>query len=136
MESARKLEPNEYKLHEKLGYISLNQPLNNDEILGVAYQYTVGGQVFQVGEFASDGIDATDTYENNGQLQISNNSLIVKMLKSSLTNINQPVWDLMMKNIYSIGSYQINKDDFKLNIFYTNPSPLNYIEPVDSSIWP
>ena len=37
------------------------------------------------------------------------------MLKSSLTNINQPVWDLMMKNIYSIGSYQINKDDFKLN---------------------
>ena len=136
LESARKLEPNEYKLHEKLGYISLNQPLNNDEILGVAYQYTVGGQVFQVGEFANDGIDATDTYENNGQLQISNNSLIVKMLKSSLTNINQPVWDLMMKNIYSIGSYQINKDDFKLNIFYTNPSPLNYIEPVDSSIWP
>ena len=136
MESARKLEPNEYKLHEKLGYISLNQPLNNDEILGVAYQYTVGGQVFQVVEFANDGIDATDTYENNGQLQISNNSLIVKMLKSSITNINQPVWDLMIKNIYSIWSYQINKDDFKLNIFYTNPSPLNYIEPVDSSIWP
>ena len=34
------------------------------------------------------------------------------------------------------GSYQINKKDFKLNIFYSNPSPLNYIEAVDSSIWP
>ena len=136
LENARKLELNEYILHKKLGYISLNQPLNNDEILAVAYQYTVGGQVFQVGEFANDGVDATDLYENNGQQQISNNSLIVKMLKSSLTNINQPVWDLMMKNIYSIGSYQINKDDFKLNVFYSNPSPLNYIEAVDSSIWP
>ena len=136
LENARKLESNEYKLHQKLGYISLNQPLNNDEILAVAYQYTVGGLVFQVGEFANDGIDATNLYQNNNQLQISNNSLIVKMLKSSLTNINQPVWDLMMKNIYSIGSYQINKDDFKLNIFYSNPSPLNYIEAVDPSIWP
>ncbi|MBC8303246.1 MAG: cell surface protein SprA [Pelagibacterales bacterium] len=136
LENARKLELNEYKLHEKLGYISLNQPLNNDEILAVAYQYTVGGQVFQVGEFANDGIDATNLYQNNNQLQISNNSLIVKMLKSSLTNINQPVWNLMMKNIYSIGSYQINKDDFKLNIFYSNPSPLNYIEAIDASIWP
>ena len=58
------------------------------------------------------------------------------MLKSSLTNVNQPVWDLMMKNIYSIDANQVNKDDFKLNIFYSNPSPLNYIEPVDSSIWP
>ena len=136
LENARKLESNEYKLHQKLGYISLNQPLNNDEILGVAYQYTVGGQVFQVGEFANDGIDASNLYQDNNQSQISNNSLIVKMLKSSLTNINQPVWDLMMKNIYSIGSYQINKEDFKLNIFYSNPSPLNYIEAVDSSIWP
>ena len=136
LENARKLEQNEYKLHSKLGYISLNQSLNNDEILAVAFQYTVGGQVFQVGEFANDGIDATDLSDNNGKLQISNNSLIVKMLKSSLTNINQPVWNLMMKNIYSIDANQINKSDFKLNIFYSNPSPLNYIEPIDSSIWP
>jgi cell surface protein SprA len=136
LENARKLELNEYKLHDKLGYISLNQPLNNDEILAVAYQFTVGGEVFQVGEFANDGIDATSFTQQNNDPQISNNSLIVKLLKSSLTNINQPVWNLMMKNIYSIGSYQINKDDFKLNIFYTNPSPLNYIEPVDPLIWP
>ena len=136
LENARKLETNEYKLQDKLGYISLNQPLNNDEILAVAYQYTVGGEVFQVGEFANDGIDATSFSNQNNNPKISNNSLLVKLLKSSLTNINQPVWDLMMKNIYSIGSYQINKNDFKLNIFYTNPSPLNYIEPADPLVWP
>ena len=136
LESARKLEKNEYKIHNKLGYISLNQPLNNDEILAVAYQYTVGGEVYQVGEFANDGVDATSLSNQNNDPKISNNSLLVKLLKSSLTNIKQPVWDLMMKNIYSIGSYQINKNDFKLNIFYTNPSPLNYIEAVDPLLWP
>ena len=136
LENARKLEPNEYSLNEKLGYISLNQSLNNDEILGVAFQYTVGGQVFQVGEFANDGVESTELSSQNNQTQISNNSLIVKMLKSSLTNINQPVWNLMMKNIYALGSYQINKEDFKLNIFYSNPSPINYIEPVDVNSWP
>ena len=31
----------------------------NDEVLGVAFQYTVGGQVYQVGEFANDGVEAT-----------------------------------------------------------------------------
>ena len=135
LENARKLDSNEYSLHDKLGYISLNQPLNNDEILAVAFQYSVGGQVYQVGEFANDGIDATSLSNQSGQQQISNNSLIVKLLKSSITNVNQPIWDLMMKNIYSLGS-QINKEDFKLNIYYSNPSPLNYIQPVDQSSWP
>jgi len=116
LENARKLESNEYSLQDKLGYISLIQPLNNDEILAVAFQYSVGGQVYQVGEFANDGIDATSLSGQSGQQQISNNSLILKLLKSSITNVNQPVWDLMMKNIYSLGS-QINKEDFKLNIY-------------------
>ena len=135
LENARKLESNEYKLNNKLGYISLTQPLNNDEILAVAFQYSVGGQVYQVGEFANDGIDATSLSGQVGQQQISNNSLILKLLKSSVTNVNQPVWNLMMKNIYSIGS-QVTKDDFKLNIYYSNPSPLNYIQAVDQSAWP
>ena len=56
LESARKLEPTDYSFHPKLGYISLKQRLNNDEILGVAFQYTVGGQTYQVGEFAGDGV--------------------------------------------------------------------------------
>ena len=43
LEGARKLtEGSEYRLHPQLGYISLNQRLNNDEILAVAFQYTVG----------------------------------------------------------------------------------------------
>lgn len=34
----------------------------------------------------------------------------------------------MMKNIYQIqGGYQLQQEDFKLNILYTDPFPLNYI---------
>ena len=73
--------------------------LNNDEILAVAYQYTVGGQVYQVGEFANDGIDATTLSSQTGQQKISNNSLILKLLKSSITNVNQPVLAIQNKAI-------------------------------------
>src|SRR5690606_38049600 len=58
LENARKLLPNEYSFHPQLGYISLQQRLTNDEVLAVSYQYTVGDQVYQVGEFGTDGVDA------------------------------------------------------------------------------
>ena len=59
LENARKLSPNEFTYHPQLGYISLQQRLANDEVLAVAYQYTIGDQVYQVGEFGNDGVEAT-----------------------------------------------------------------------------
>ena len=60
LENAQKLEEGrDFKVNKQLGYISLSQRLNNDEILAVAYQYTYEGNVYQVGEFANDGISAT-----------------------------------------------------------------------------
>ncbi|MCB0388041.1 MAG: cell surface protein SprA, partial [Winogradskyella sp.] len=135
LENARKLQQGqEYTLNSQLGYISLNQRLNNDEVLAVAFQYTVGGQVYQVGEFANDGLDATGTTTIPGGITtVTNNNLILKLLKSPITNVNQPIWDLMMKNIYDTGAYQLSQDDFKLNIFYNEASPLNFISPVDGN---
>lgn len=124
LENARKLSSSEYTFHPQLGYISLSQKLSNDEVLAVAYQYTIGGEVFQVGEFGTDGVDATQVSAGIPTTQ----SLILKMLKSNLTNVQKPVWNLMMKNIYSIpGGSQLEQADFKMNIMYTDPSPLNYI---------
>ena len=143
LESARKLNSKEYTFHPQLGYISLNQRLSNDEILGVAFQYTYLGKVYRVGEFANGDIPGTSIIQQNqipGQTQvpqqIQTNNLIVKMLKSSLTDVRQPVWDLMMKNIYNTGAFQLSEEDFRLNILYTDPSPINYLTPIDPSIWP
>jgi cell surface protein SprA len=59
LENARKLNANEYTFNPQLGYISLQQRLANDEVLAVAFQYTIGDQVYQVGEFGTDGVSAT-----------------------------------------------------------------------------
>ncbi|MFC5283708.1 cell surface protein SprA [Pedobacter alpinus] len=104
---ARKLTNREYSLNPALGYISLNNSLNADEILSVAYRYTVNGVEYQVGEFSTD----VQVLPDNPQV------LYTKLLKNETIKTNLPLWDLMMKNIYSIGAYQISPNDFRLNIF-------------------
>ncbi|PHS10901.1 MAG: cell surface protein SprA [Kordia sp.] len=139
LENARKLTENsEYNYNQQLGYLSLNQRLTNDEVLAVAYQFTVGGKVYQVGEFATDGVDATttDTDAVTGDVLVTNQSLVLKMLKSNLTNVSEPVWDLMMKNVYALGAYQLSQESFKLDILYTDPSPVNFISEVPGTPLP
>ncbi|MGB5437641.1 MAG: cell surface protein SprA [Maribacter sp.] len=142
LENARKLEVNrDYQFNTQLGYISLNQRLSNDEVLAVAYQYTYNGDVYQVGEFANGGLDATTVSGgvNGVNPVLNNNTLVLKLLKSNITNITDPIWDLMMKNIYATGAYRLSQDDFKLNILYSDPTPRNYITPVaegPGSGWP
>ncbi|WP_407426629.1 cell surface protein SprA [Arcticibacter sp.] len=104
---ARKLTDQEYVLHPRLGYISLNFALNGDEVLAVAYRYTVNGVEYQVGQFASD----VPVNPNEPR------SLLAKLLKNENLKTSLPTWDLMMKNIYSLGAYQISKENFKLNIY-------------------
>jgi cell surface protein SprA len=52
--NARKLTEREFTLDPRLGYISLNLPLNVDQVLAVAYRYTANGQEYQVGELSTD----------------------------------------------------------------------------------
>lgn len=104
---ARKLTEREYTFHPQLGYISLNNALNTDEVLAVAYRYTYRGVEYQVGEFSTDvSFDPA-----------SPKVLFAKLLKNEITKIKLPTWGLMMKNIYSIGGYQISPMNFKLDIF-------------------
>ncbi|EGV42696.1 cell surface protein SprA [Bizionia argentinensis JUB59] len=137
LENARKLtEGQEFTLNTQLGYISLNQRLNNDEVVAVAFQYTVGGKVYQVGEFANGGVDPTGVDTSGPITTVTNNTLVLKLLKSPITNVQQPIWDLMMKNIYDTGAYQLSREDFKLNIFYNEASPVNFITPVSGTPFP
>ncbi|MBR1928765.1 MAG: cell surface protein SprA [Paludibacteraceae bacterium] len=132
IESARLLTSSEYTLNSTLGFISLRQALNQDEVLCVAYEYTYGGQVYQVGEFSSDKIGQSSASAAN------TSTLILKMLKSS-NNAPFPAdatrfdaltqeydkygtWPLMMKNVYSIGATQMSSEKFEMNIFYRNDS--------------
>ncbi|MFB6305884.1 MAG: cell surface protein SprA, partial [Flavobacteriales bacterium] len=122
VENARKLSSDEYTFNEKLGFISLNRSLDQDEVLAVAYEYSYKGETNQVGEFSTDGVDGQD-------------ALVLKMLKSTSINPNIPLWDLMMKNVYSIGAFGVQKKDFNLKVLYKDPKQgidINYIpqEPI------
>lgn len=136
LENARKLEEvRDFQFDQQLGYISLNQRLSNDEVLAVAYQYTYRGQVYQVGEFANGGIEAT-TVAGGVNPIVNNNTLILKLLKSNITNVSDPIWDLMMKNIYATGAFRLSQDDFRMNILYSDPTPRNYMTKVNDIGWP
>jgi cell surface protein SprA len=120
IESARKLNSSEYMYNSRLGFISLNTTINSDQTLAVAYQYTVIGddKVYQVGEFSDQGIPTSSC-------------LMVKLLKSTAVNTHVPLWNLMMKNVYNLGAYNVNRDDFILNILYTgnsNAVPTGYFD--------
>ena len=115
VESARLLSSSEYTLNSALGFISLRSALNQDEVLAVAYEYTYGGQVYQVGEFSTDASD---------ELRAPN-ALVLKLLKSTSNapqKKNAGTWDLMMKNIYSLGANSISSDKFELYVTYRNDS--------------
>ena len=115
IESARLLTSSEYTLNSALGYISLKSALNQDEVLAVAYEYTYNGRVYQVGEFSTDGSE---------ELRAPN-ALALKMLKSSANAPgvkNRGTWDLMMKNIYSLGATSIQQEKFELYVTYRNDS--------------
>lgn len=117
VESARLLGESEYTFNPTLGYISFKSQMNSDDVVGVAYEYTYNGKVYKVGEFSSD-ITSTDQ------------CLYVKMLKSTTVSTSLPMWDLMMKNVYSLGAYQLQSTNFKMQIKYlsdTTGTQINYL---------
>ena len=113
LESARLLNSTEYTLNNALGYVSLNTPLQTDQVLAVAFEYTYGGTTYQVGEFASDITDVTK-------------ALFVKSLKNTSNNPSQGNWDLMMKNVYYLAS-SVEKDKFRLDVKFQSDTAGVYL---------
>ncbi len=111
---ARQLLPTEYVFNPQAGFISLYQQLQPDEVLAVAYQYSYNGRVYQVGEFAQDvAVDSSRGIQK---------VLFLKLLKATSQRVNLPIWGLMMKNVYSLDVTGLSQQDFKLNVYYQEPS--------------
>lgn len=115
--SARKLRPTEYTYHPDLGFISVNVNVQPDQVLAVTFSYSYNG---------SDPIFVGDPALNSPNvgadtLNPTPRVIFTKMLKSTTQRTDVPTWDLMMKNVYSIGAFQVNQEDFRLDIFYDDP---------------
>lgn len=108
----RKLQPTEYTVNNQLGYISLNSAINPNDVLSVAYQYEANGAVYQVGEFTEQVPPDSNT---------TSKVLYTKMLKGTTVRVRHPIYDLMMKNIYSLNAFQVSQNNFRLDITYNDP---------------
>ena len=121
---ARKLNPTDYIFNPQVGFISLNQPLQPNDVLAVAYQYSYNGRIYQVGEFSQDVPPDTTNTNNPGAQKV----IYLKLLKATSQRTTLPIWKLMMKNIYTLrtgtGSYLANvqQPGFQLNVMYEEPS--------------
>lgn len=109
--TARKLNPSEFNFNPQLGYISLNTQVNANDVVAVAYRYTYNGKVYQVGEFAEDLPPDTTNQK----------IMFLKLLKARAQVPTQPLWNLMMKNIYALGGLGVSKEDFRFNVLYQSP---------------
>jgi len=110
---AHKLDSTQYTWNSKVGFISLSQPLQTDDVLAVAYQYSFRGKIYQVGEFSEDL--PPDTSSGNQKI------LFLKLLKATSQRPNLPIWDLMLKNVYAVGYGALTPQDFKLDVLYQEP---------------
>ncbi|MEO8108946.1 MAG: cell surface protein SprA [Ginsengibacter sp.] len=110
---ARKLDSTQYIYNSKVGFLSLSQPLQPDEVLAVAYQYSYNGTIYQVGEFSQDV--PPDSTSSNQKV------LFLKLLKATSQRPTLPIWQLMMKNVYSVGFGTLDRTDFQLNVLFEQP---------------
>ncbi len=121
---ARKLNATDYTFNPQVGFLSLNQVLQPDDVLAVAYQYSYNGQIYQVGEFSQDVPPDTTQGFNPGAQKV----IYLKLLKATSQRTNLPIWNLMMKNVYTLktgtGSFlsNIQAAGFQMNILYEDPS--------------
>lgn len=107
---ARRLESSEFTYNAELGFISLRVRPRENQVVAVAYEYRYRGEIFKMGELTNEVKS-----DSTGKV------LFVKLLKSTVQNVEDPSWDLMMKNVYPIGAYNVTNEDFKMDIFYEAP---------------
>ena len=98
-----------YELSADLGYIRLRDMVMN-EILGCSFileDRNTGQVVLEVGSPA----DSLGT------------NLSLMMLKPRNSHPNHPSWPLMFKNVYYLGTTQINQDGFEVKIINKRSTP-------------
>ncbi|MDZ7715564.1 MAG: cell surface protein SprA [Balneolaceae bacterium] len=95
----------DFELNRLLGYISLKRNLGSRQALAVSFKYTDP----QTGEIVSVG----DASQGGGS------RIYLKLIRPQTVTTTDPAWDLMMKNIYSLGVNNITPDGLELDIKYT-----------------
>lgn len=95
----------DYELNRLLGYITLKRNLGSRQALAVSFKYTdpQTGETVNVGDVSQSG----------------GNRIYLKLIRPQTITTTNPAWDLMLKNIYSLGANNITPDGLEVDIKYT-----------------
>ncbi len=96
-----RLEKDEYYVDKQVGFIRMNMPLGEGEVLAVAFKDKSGR--------IRGNIDFDPVQDDIVQL---------RMLKSQNPRPSDLTWDLEWKNVYYLGSRNIPKDGLEIRLFY------------------
>ena len=94
----------DYFVEPGLGYIRMNAPISDNEILAVAYRDANGNILGDINFDRSDSVDI--------QLKL------IKRRNSAATSDPDNTWHLEWKNVYSLGGRNISPERFGLKIFF------------------
>ncbi|PQJ34800.1 cell surface protein SprA [Salinibacter sp. 10B] len=107
----------DYRLDDRLGFISLNQRLRPNEALAVAYKYRVNGQVRQIGDFAAEQGGTTGG--------VKADRLMLKLIRPTNPVAPGPnatdepsSWFLEMRNVYRLSGRGFTANNFELDVEY------------------
>ncbi len=95
----------DYELRQDLGYISLKRNLGSRQALAVSFKYRdpQTGQIISVGDVSQGG----------------GNRIYLKLIRPQTVTTNNDLWDLMMKNVYSLGATNLVQDGLDIDIKFT-----------------
>ncbi|MDP6533427.1 MAG: cell surface protein SprA [Candidatus Marinimicrobia bacterium] len=108
----------EYSFVEDLGFIRLRQRAQ-DEVFGCTFMLVdrnTGDTLLTVGE----------------QISAGNDELTLKMLKPRSLTPDHPTYDLMFKNVYYMGTTNINREGFEVRIVNKRLSVPSHLDPLGS----
>ena len=101
-----------YEINEDLGFIRMKNSLDN-EIIAAHFDLadrSTGNIVLTIG---------SDIGEDD------NNILLLKMIKPQSSHPNHPTWDLMFKNVYSLGGRNIDASTLNVRIVDKFSTPIS-----------
>lgn len=95
----------DYTVRPNLGYVSLKKNLGSREALAVSFKYrdAQSGQTVSVGDVSQGG----------------GNRIYLKLLRPQTVTSDNDLWDLMMKNIYSLGVSNITAEGLNFDVKFT-----------------
>ncbi len=105
------LDESQYTVNEQSGYIRLNTPLSNTDVLAVYYA-TNGGKVY--GSLTSTQSDTS----------------VLKLIRPDSPYFTDQTWPLTWRNVYSLQGANIEREGFSLKITY-NPSGVTEMETIE-----